>query len=71
MATSDLRDFVVWRETGDDEPDGRRPDKASRVTAPVVAFARWERREKEEGPTFLNTATILSSPAQPLPRCTQ
>lgn len=71
MATSDLRHFVPWWETGNDEPVGKRPDKASRVKAHVVAFARWERREKEEGPTLLNTANILASPAQPLPRRTQ
>lgn len=71
MATSDSRDFVMWRETGDDTLAGRRPDKASRIKAHVAAFARWERREEEEGPTFLNTATILICSTQPLPRRTQ
>lgn len=56
-------------KTGD-ESAGRHPDKVSRGAADImVDLVSWERREREEEPTFQHSDRP-QTPARPLPRYT-
>lgn len=61
MVKAKRRHLFRWRKKSD-ESVGRHLDKVSCGGGGMVAFVSWERREREEEPTSVNTATILSHP---------